>query len=221
MRKLLAYDRNLALANFMTGINDPNTYKECGKWLSTSVFERDEAAYMAGPVQEFINLLRKYYGDTTMVTCICGATDVAASDLIYKNLISTFNLAETSIMSVIIPITIIVVGIISNLIINDSKKMAAMLKALGYSDKKNAMSILALFVPTIVLGLALAIPAAMGICVGYQALIFSNANILIDVSRKWWYYLASVGGIGIILVATYVVGWVSLKKDRLVDAIKR
>lgn len=212
---ILMFQNNLSIANLMSGINDTKYYDANAKYL----VDHDEATYRA-VINEFVKTISNIYGDTTMITAITGATDVEASDLIYSNLISTFNLAEASIMAIIIPITIIIVAIISNLIIIDSKRMAAMLKALGYSDSKNLMSILALFVPTIAFGLLLAIPLSLGLTLGYQAIIFNTANILVDVTQRWWFYVAAIGGIGIILVTTYAIGYVSLKKDRLVDQIK-
>ncbi len=223
MVTLLKCANNLAIANLMTGIDDVNEgkyYEACNAWVKNLDPSPDDEKAYEGKISSFINELVTYYGETTMITAICGAMDVAASDQVYQNLISTFNLAEAAAISIIIPITIIIVAVISNLIINDSKKMAAMLKALGYADRKNAMSILALFVPTIFFGLLLAIPVSFGLVAAYQSLIFTSANILVDVSQKWWYYVVAVLGIGSILVGTYAIGYVSLKRDRLVNQIK-
>lgn len=217
MTIVLMKNNNLALANIASGINNPKYAEGCRLWCEDAI---DENKYREQYVTPFINDLVKYFGATTMITAINGGMDVAASDLIYTNLINTFNMAETSIMAIIIPITIIIVGIISNIIINDSKRLAAMLKALGYSDKKNISSILALFIPTILIGIALAVPLVYGITIGYQAIIFNTANILVDVTQKWWYYIVAIGGIGVILGGTYAAGFVSLKRDRLVDQIK-
>lgn len=220
----LSYGANLAIANLMVGGvegvpsgKELTFYQACQRNLEAGPEGWSE---YEGYIDQFIQKLVDAYGKTTMITSIAGANDVAASDLIYSNLIATFDLAQTSIMSIIIPITIIIVTVISNLIITDSKKMAAMMKALGYSDAKNLMSILALFVPTIILGLGLAVPLSFGLTIGYQSIIFNTANILVDVTQKWWYYVAAVGGIGIILIGTYGIGFVSIKRDRLVDQIK-
>ncbi|MCQ3914252.1 MAG: hypothetical protein MJ201_00170 [Mycoplasmoidaceae bacterium] len=178
--ELLKFGNNLSIANMMSGVNNPAYYQANADFL----VKRIDIGEYNGYINDFINDVANIYGDTTMITAICGAMDVAASDLIYSNLISTFDLAETSIMAIVIPITIIIVAIISSLIINDSKKMAAMLKALGYSDAKNLMSILALFIPTIVIGLGLAVPLSFGLTLGYQSIIFNTANILVDVTQK-------------------------------------
>ena len=213
---LLVKNNNLAIANMLSNINKEKYYVANGQYLSgTLSFDKYKSI-----ANDFISDLTSVYGDTTMITAICGAMDVAASDLVYNNLIKTFNLAETSVMSIIIPITIIIVAIISNLIIVDSKKMAAMMKSLGYSDSKNLMSILALFIPTIVFGLLLSIPLSYGLALAYQSVIFNTANILVDVTQKWWYYIIGVAGIGMILFGTYAIGFASLKRDRLVDQIK-
>ncbi|MCQ2747852.1 MAG: hypothetical protein MJ223_01030 [Mycoplasmoidaceae bacterium] len=185
---ILMNGSNLSIAALMSCVDDMtydgvNTYYQANYNYLTDAIEDTE--YKSIIEDHFIPLLIDTFGDTTMITAICGATDVAATDLVYDNLISTFNLAETSVIAIIIPITIIIVAIISNLIINDSKKMTAMLKALGYSDIKNLMSILALFIPTMVLGLGLAIPLTLGLTLGYQSIVFSSANILVDVTQKW------------------------------------
>lgn len=221
-QKILSYGANLAIANLLVGGMEGVPSDLDLSYYAAYQQHVTDPTWTGYPtyINSFIEKLTDVFGDTTLITAIAGAMDVAASDLVYSNLIDTFNLAETSIMAIIIPITIIIVAVISNLIINDSKKMAAMMKALGYSDSKNLMSILALFIPTIVVGLALAVPLSLGLTLGYQSIIFNTANILVDVTQKWWFYVAAVGGIGVILIGTYGIGFVSLKRDRLVDRIK-
>ena len=223
MTELLKMNNNLAIANLVTGVNEPSYYEACATWLN-KVSKKDEREYEGQYTKicdEFINsYLSKYFGDTTMVTSISSAIDVQASNAIYKNLISTFNLAESSIMSIVIPMTFVIVSIISNLIIDDSKKLAALLKTIGYSDGKNAASIFALFVPTIFIGLITAIPLTKFVILAYQNIIFNSANILVNIKYTWWQCLIGISGVSIILGISYIIGWFSLKRDRLIEQIK-
>lgn len=223
MTDLLKMNNNLAIANLVTGVNEPNYYEACAKWLNltSKKDEKDYDSQYTKICDEFIDLyLTKYFGDTTMVTSISSAIDVHASNAIYKNLISTFNLAESSIMSIVIPMTIVIVSIISNLIIDDSKKLAAMLKTLGYSDGKNTASIFALFIPAIFIGLIVAIPLTKFVITAYQSIIFNSANILVNVKYTWYHCLTAISGVATILGTSYIIGWFSLKKDRLIERVK-
>ena len=198
MSIVLDYEDNLAIASFVTGI--PITE--------------------ATSISSFVAELNRIFGVTTVYTTMKGMIDVEALSTVYDNLILTMSSTAAVIMMVIIPMTVFIVLILSSLIINDSKRLAAMLKALGYSDKKNAMSFLAIYLPVILIGLMISIPISIGLALGYQAMLFVSAGLLINVTVEWWYFIIAIGGIGLILLISYSLGYVSLRNGRLVDQIK-
>jgi ABC-type lipoprotein release transport system permease subunit len=63
--------------------------------------------------------------------------------------------------------------LITILLMNESKRLAAILKSLGYSDGQNAKSFLAIYIPVILLGLAFAIPLSMAVVAIFQTAIFN------------------------------------------------
>jgi hypothetical protein len=54
----------------------------------------------------------------------------------------------------------------------------------------------------------------------FQAAIFSGTNILLAANIQWWAFAIGVGAVGAVLGISAIGGYSSLKKDRLVDAIK-
>lgn len=220
--EILKQNNNLALANFLSGLNDPEIYdlakdmvlSEASSSQQFTADERDQK------INQFIDKLVSVYGPTTVVTSINGAIDSHALDQVYDNLITTFNTITNAILATIIPIAIVIIILISNLIIDDSKKKAMMLKALGYNNRQNASNFLSIYIPVIAIGLLLAMPIAYGICLAYNAVIIQTTNLLVYSIPTWWHYIASFGAISLTFVCSYVYGYVVLRKERLVDNLK-
>jgi putative ABC transport system permease protein len=78
----------------------------------------------------------------------------------------------------------IIVMLITVMLIGDSKKLAAILKSLGYYDKENAASFLSIYVPVILLGLLLSIPLSFALIYAFQAIIFTGGGILLLANVK-------------------------------------
>ncbi|MBQ6970534.1 hypothetical protein IJQ19_03010 [bacterium] len=179
--EILKQNNNLALANFLSGLNDSEIYdlakdmvlSEASSSQQFTADERDQK------INQFIDKLVSVYGPTTVVTSINGAIDSHALDQVYDNLITTFNTITNAILATIIPIAIVIIILISNLIIDDSKKKAMMLKALGYNNRQNASNFLSIYIPVIAIGLLLAMPIAYGICLAYNAVIIQTTNLLV------------------------------------------
>ncbi|OAV63429.1 hypothetical protein Barb6_03747 [Bacteroidales bacterium Barb6] len=153
---------------------------------------------------EFVAELTKLFSDTTAVTLVQGAADRDSTQLIFSNLSATINEVETVVLTIISLMVIIIIMLISVMLIGDSKKLAAILKSLGYSDRDNALSFLAIYIPVIIIGLAIAVPLSIGILVAFQAAIFSGANIMILAGASWSYFLIATGAVlGVLLIAGF------------------
>lgn len=220
-KKVLKYGNNLALCNEITGIKDKAIFDSAEEYYKNRTNpSADVLENFNNAIQSMVDQLIINYGNTTMFTTMNNVIDIEAMDQVYSTFIGTINVAQACVLSIVIPMSIIIVLLISSMIIGDSKKIAAMLKSLGYSDRENAMSFMAIYIPVIIIGLACAIPLAMGITLAYQALLFTTANILVDVTISWWYYGLAMGAIVLLLGISYSASYVALKKDRLVDQIK-
>ena len=216
--EILKKNNNLALANFLTKIDDPNIYDLCQKLIKKESNPNDNSVNLI--INQFIDKIVDIYGATTIVTAINGATDVHVLDEVYENLIDTFNTITNCILSLIIVIAITITILISNLVIDDSKRIAMLLKVLGYSNLQNAFNFLSLYIPVILIGLSIAIPITYGICIAYDLIIFKTTNILVNSIPIWWHFLSSLGTIVLTFSFTYIYSYFILKKESLVDNIK-
>jgi putative ABC transport system permease protein len=113
-----------------------------------------------------------------------GASDKSSTHLIFNNLSNTISQVEQLILAVVALMVIIIVMLITVMLIGDSKRLAAVLKALGYSDKENISSFLSVYTPVIALGLLLSIPVSIAMIYVFQSLIFAGAGILLTATIK-------------------------------------
>ncbi|GHU31018.1 hypothetical protein FACS1894166_01700 [Bacilli bacterium] len=127
----------------------------------------------------FVKELLAKYGGTAMLALVSGAQDRSSTQTIFSSLSYTITQIEQIVLAIISFMVIIIVMLITILIISDSKRLAAILKSLGYSDQQNLMSFLSIYIPVVVLGLILAIPLSFVLVSVFQAVIFNGAGILI------------------------------------------
>jgi ABC-type lipoprotein release transport system permease subunit len=65
------------------------------------------------------------------------------------------------------------------MLLAESTRLAAILKSLGYNDRENTNSFLAIYIPVILIGLAIAIPFSLLLTTTFQFAIFKGIGILI------------------------------------------
>jgi putative ABC transport system permease protein len=130
-------------------------------------------------INEFIAATQKTFGQTVVNALVSGAIDKDSTETIFTNLSTTVEQIEDVTLAVISLMVTIIVILITIMLINDAKKLASILKALGYKDGENATSFLAIYLPVIILGLLIAIPLSFGIVIAFQSIIFSGTNILL------------------------------------------
>ena len=115
---------------------------------------------------------------------------------------------------------IIIVALITNMVINDSKRLAALLKALGYTDGENATSFLSIYIPVIIFGLGIAALLSWGLVAAYNSLVFNSMSIWLNVNIKWYNYFIALAGVGAVFAISAANSVWSLKRSSLVDSIK-
>jgi putative ABC transport system permease protein len=136
-------------------------------------------------INQFTSKLKEIYGSTSVVALVNGASDRDSTHLIFTNLSNTITQVEVVALAIVGLMVILIVMLITVMLIGDSKRLAAILKALGYSDNENSQSFLAIYIPVIAIGLLLSIPLSFAIIYTFQAVIFSAASILLTASVKW------------------------------------
>ena len=167
-----------------------------------------------------INFIHEYFGDQAYCLIINGATDATAMQLVFDNLSGTISNLTYAIIGVVSLMVIIIVALITNMVINDSKRLAALLKALGYTDGENATSFLSIYIPVIIFGLGIAALLSWGLVAAYNSLVFNSMNIWLNVNIKWYNYFIALAGVGAVFAISAANSVWSLKRSSLVDSIK-
>ena len=202
---------NLALANFITGLNDEKIIET----IKNNDIDRHHEI-----IDNFCHRLTSIYGKTTSLTAIKTADDLTTMRMIFDGLIYLFNLIQYIIVAVFFPIAILIVMVISSLLIKQNQKYAIMLKSLGYSDLQNTKNILSLYVPISIIGVFLSVPFTLLLATSYQMLILKSVKILIYSLPTIFHYLIGCGLIFAILTTCALHGYISLKKVKLNKEIK-
>ena len=169
---------------------------------------------------ELIEKLKNIFGDSIQYSIISNVEQRNMMVNVFSSVTHTATNIQNVVLSIIILISLIIVIIISSLIITDSMKLAAILKCLGYSDTKNALSFLSIYTPVLILGLIIAIPISYWINLIYVNVVFGFAGILLTINMVWWHYLLSFGIIMFIFFISYAIAWYKIHGMNLRQAIK-
>lgn len=124
-----------------------------------------------------MSLLQKYYGSQAYESLVIGAIDKMSQQTVYNNVSDTINKITYVIIAVISIMTILIVCLISNMIVNDSKQLAGLLKTLGYTEKENILNFLSIYFPVVIFGLLIASPLSMWMVSIYNAIIFYGLKL--------------------------------------------
>lgn len=170
--------------------------------------------------KDLINQIANVFGTSSTFSIISAAASKTSSLDVLNITSATLTKIQDAVLGIIAIITVLIIVVISSLIINDSLKLAAILKCLGLNDRKNATSFLSVYVPVFIFGLLLSIPLTFLITSIYIEFVFGFAGILIVVNSVWWHFIASTIGIVLIFVLSYWSTWMKIKKMNLSKSIK-
>ena len=141
--------------------------------------------------------------------------------MVYNTLSDTISTITDVVIGFVIVMVVIIVALLTNMIINDSRRLAALLKTLGYSDNENIITYLSIYIPVIILGLGLSALLTWGLVSAYNAIILNGLQIWIDASIQWYYYLIGLAAVGAVFAVSGVAGAAALKKSKVSEEIKR
>mgnify|MGYP002470445045 CR=1 FL=1 len=223
---VLKYGANFELANKITGLE--NT--ELGKKITNAYNLWDQNRTNEGfaewkqfidlNIDDFIDAVSRIWGNTTYISLVTNAVDKNSNDMVYKTMSNTISNIEIVVLVIIAFMVFFIVLLMSSIIIADSKKLAAILSSLGYTDMENALSFMSIYIPVIILGLLIAIPLTMGFTAMFQLAIMKGIGLLVDATTKWYFYLIGAGVVVFELVCSIVSSWISLRRGSLTQMIK-
>ncbi|MDE7112232.1 MAG: FtsX-like permease family protein, partial [Malacoplasma sp.] len=114
---------------------------------------------------------------------------------------------------------IIIIMIVSSVMMNDFRKIIAILKTLGYSDRENLFSILVIFIPVVIISLLIGIGILASLCTFFNFLVFNLSTIYLSPSIDWLTYLYGVIAIFGIVLINFIFVALYLKKQNLKNSI--
>lgn len=220
---VLSYGSNLQIANIFTGINKTELGQQIEQayndWQENPSDEQlhNKLTYY---VQTFQSEIANIWTDTSYVSLVSGAMDINSNQTVFKSMSDTITQIETIVLVIISLMVFFIVLLIASMVIGDSKKLAAILSSLGYTDAENAISFMSIYIPVVLLGLLISFPLTLGLVHVFQQFVMNGVSLLLDVSTRWFYYLVAAGAICVEFGASVFFSWISLKKSSLVDMIK-
>ncbi|MCR8613017.1 MAG: ABC transporter permease [Mycoplasma sp.] len=201
-------------------LNDPNneyyqlidTYLKSGantgalSWLKTAT----------NPVQEFVNIYSKSPFEATI-------SNVDWARMSHFTFQSINNLSSNLIAiaeGLSISIAIIFIVILGTMMVDSNKKNISVLKVLGYRDKEIRNIFIKSFLPSLIIGMLVAIPIVFATLFTMQIAIMSFGAVLIPLSMVGWEIITSAVIVMIAFIIIFVLSIRQLKNESVLNAFK-
>ncbi len=137
-------------------------------------------------VNEYVAILARVYNGLPYNSTISFISNVAANNALFGNIANTTKQIQAVVIAVIIPIIMLIILLVSTTLIQELKKIAIRLKALGYSNLKILASFLSIYIPLFAFGLLISIPFSIYLIALHNEVIFASSSIFLDVFFKFW-----------------------------------
>jgi ABC-type antimicrobial peptide transport system permease subunit len=167
-----------------------------------------------------VNLLKNNFGEIQYLSLVSGEYNKEMNSSIFYNLASTITTIEKIVLVIIIVMTGMIAMLVSVIIIDNSKKLAATMKALGYRDHKNILVFLSIYIPVFLLAVGISIPLSILILHVFDMIIFNGMGLMLLNSFNIINFAISTTSVIGIFGISGVIGYIMLKRDKLIDRIK-
>ncbi len=171
-------------------------------------------------INSFADTLTSVFGQSAYVTITSGATPTNIIEESFDVMNDTLITIQYVLISIILIVSFIIIILLTFVIVNDALKISSLLKALGLSDIKNVLSLLAIYIPVVLFGILIAIPLAILFCSWYTNFIFDFSGILLNIIVQWWHVILSSMLIVIVFILASLLMLYKLSKKNLANEIK-
>lgn len=154
----------------------------------------------------------------SVVRSIVSITDIINS---YEQLASIARYVLVVLQIFMALLTMVLIGLLSNLVIEENSSQISLLKVLGFNKKEVNSMVLNIYMPFIVLAIALGIPATFLIGNAILYIVFGGANVAFPIELRIWQVILSAA---IILTGYFLslrLNRKSLDKIPITIALKR
>lgn len=211
-------DNNLMKTIIENTIKDPT--KPGYFALLKALGKKDSEILNIQNVQTYLEILNKTYGGLPYTSMINFIYNASANQGIFNSVSTTSVMLQNIVIGIIVPIVVLIVILISNMLIDELRKIGIRLKALGYSNIKILISFLSVYIPVFVIGLIISVPISIAFIQAYDAIIFSNTNIILNSILNPWTVIASLLSLTLVFTVSLISNWISLRRLKIAQEIK-
>ncbi|MDC4181848.1 ABC transporter permease [Mycoplasma bradburyae] len=171
-------------------------------------------------VVKYIKKLVNVYGSLPYNTMINYLYNSSSNKTIFENISKTSLTIQNVIISMIVPIVTLIVILISNMLIDELKKIAIRMKALGFSDRSIILSFLSIYIPVFIFGLLVSGPLSLILVNIYNLIILKSASIALFTTINFGHVIGALLGVMGIFSISFFTNWFTLKKMKIAQEIK-
>ncbi|WP_462218223.1 ABC transporter permease [Mycoplasmoides genitalium] len=171
-------------------------------------------------VNEYVAILARVYNGLPYNSTISFISNVAANNALFGNIANTTKQIQAVVIAVIIPIIMLIILLVSTTLIQELKKIAIRLKALGYSNLKILASFLSIYIPLFAFGLLISIPFSIYLIALHNEVIFASSSIFLDAFLSFESAIGSMLVLLGVLSITFMLNWLELNKIKIDKEIK-
>ncbi len=117
--------------------------------------------------------------------------------------------------------SLIIIAVIANIVVEENKKTISLMKVMGYNNKSISSIVLNIYTPFVIIAYLLSIPAMIGILKAIVSVLTKDIDYMIPISLSWSKALI---GLTVLLIGYYTAIFLSkktLNKVPLAVALKR
>lgn len=171
-------------------------------------------------VSDYIKKLVSVYGSLPYNTMINFLYNSSSNRTIFENISKTSLTIQNVIIAMIVPIVTLIVILISNMLIDELKKIAIRMKALGFSDRAIIFSFLSIYIPVFIFGLLVGGPLSLILVNIYNLIILKSASIALFTTISITHILGALTGVMGIFSISFFTNWYTLRKMKIAQEIK-
>ncbi len=171
-------------------------------------------------IAQYIKKLVTVYGSLPYNTMINYLYNSSSNQTIFENISKTSLTIQNVIIAMIVPIVTLIVILISNMLIDELKKIAIRMKALGFSDRAIILSFLSIYIPVFIFGLLVGGPISLILVNIYNLIILKSASIALFTTISIIHILGALAGVMGIFSISFFTNWYTLRKMKIAQEIK-
>lgn len=171
-------------------------------------------------IDTYLTTLNTVYGGLPYNSMISFMTNVSADDALFASVAQTSMTIQSVVIGILVPIVLLIVILVSNMLIEQLRRIGIRLKALGFSDLKILGCFLAIYIPVFIIGIAVSIPLSLTLIAAYNAIIFGSAGIVLSTTLAPASVTLSFLALSAAFSVSFVLNYISLRRLKIAQEIK-